>query len=527
MGIQINGQTDTISASDGGLSVSGMDLSSVTSINASGIITATSANVGSGITLSGTQINVGSATTIHSGGFRIGSSDLHSAGLSIASLNSSGVSTFSSGPVLIGTGSSTGTASQPLQVTGGAYVSGSIGIGTTNPGASLDVQNSAATRQDGGLARFLAPNLNANTDNSIALGKQFNTSVTAWQSGLLGYYYDGVNTSSSNSYIYLNIAGRSNTLVIHSNDCVGIGTAVPGEKLDVSGNIAVGNVSGGVEGGQITIRDKSGTASNALNIDIDGSNNSRIFNIGNGNLVLGNLTGGSGSVKLYTNASERFSINSSGDVGIGTTNPLYKLDVFTTGASNAIRTRTDLANGYSYYILQNSGASGREYHFGLGGSTVGGVLAGSAYLYDATAGANRIIIDSSGRITMPSQVYVYASSVTRSGTANPVSPPHYPFTTYSESYDVGSNFNATTGVFTAPVTGKYLIMGTWSQDATTGRTIGTLSFNGNYEEWVEGNNAYDDETGSKIRVLAANDTVSFGSQNASLGSIVISIWLLG
>ena len=46
-------------------------------------------------------------------------------------VNSSGVSTFTSGPVLIGSGTSTGTASQPLQVTGGAYVSGNLGIGTT------------------------------------------------------------------------------------------------------------------------------------------------------------------------------------------------------------------------------------------------------------------------------------------------------------------------------------------------------------------------------------------------------------
>ena len=87
MGIQINGQTDTISASDGGLSVSGMELSSVTSINASGI------------------------------------------------------GTFSNGPVLIGTATSTGTATQRLQVTGGAYVSGSVGLGTTNPASKLHIQD--------------------------------------------------------------------------------------------------------------------------------------------------------------------------------------------------------------------------------------------------------------------------------------------------------------------------------------------------------------------------------------------------
>ena len=41
MGIQINGITDTISATDGGLAVSGQQLTGVTDINASGIITAT------------------------------------------------------------------------------------------------------------------------------------------------------------------------------------------------------------------------------------------------------------------------------------------------------------------------------------------------------------------------------------------------------------------------------------------------------------------------------------------------------
>jgi hypothetical protein len=54
-------------------------------------------------------------------------------------LSISGISTFTNGPVLVGSGTSTGTASQPLQVTGGAYVSGSIGVGTTNPAQKLEV----------------------------------------------------------------------------------------------------------------------------------------------------------------------------------------------------------------------------------------------------------------------------------------------------------------------------------------------------------------------------------------------------
>ena len=47
------------------------------------------------------------------------------------------------GNCLIGSTSVTGTASQTLQVTGGAYVSDFVGIGTTNPTSNLHVQGDA------------------------------------------------------------------------------------------------------------------------------------------------------------------------------------------------------------------------------------------------------------------------------------------------------------------------------------------------------------------------------------------------
>jgi hypothetical protein len=93
MGIQINGQTDTVASTTSG-----------------GSVTLTSATLPSVSNIGATRVNI------------------------------SGVSTFTNGPVLIGSGTSTGTASQPLQVTGGGYVSGSLGIGTTNPTSKLQVQ---------------------------------------------------------------------------------------------------------------------------------------------------------------------------------------------------------------------------------------------------------------------------------------------------------------------------------------------------------------------------------------------------
>ncbi len=54
-------------------------------------------------------------------------------------LTITGRSTFSNGPILVGTATSTGTSAQRLQITGGGYFSSSVGIGITNPTSSLHV----------------------------------------------------------------------------------------------------------------------------------------------------------------------------------------------------------------------------------------------------------------------------------------------------------------------------------------------------------------------------------------------------
>ena len=50
-----------------------------------------------------------------------------------------GISTFTNGPVLIGTGTSTGTPNQKLQVSGSAYISDTVGINTESPDETLHV----------------------------------------------------------------------------------------------------------------------------------------------------------------------------------------------------------------------------------------------------------------------------------------------------------------------------------------------------------------------------------------------------
>jgi hypothetical protein len=74
---------------------------------------------------------------------------------SITQLQVTGVSTFTNGPVLIGAATSTGTASQPLQVTGGAYVSGNLGIGTTNPTSKLTISSALRSQALGIGSEFI------------------------------------------------------------------------------------------------------------------------------------------------------------------------------------------------------------------------------------------------------------------------------------------------------------------------------------------------------------------------------------
>ena len=60
-------------------------------------------------------------------------------------LYATGISTFITGPVFIGSGTTTGTVDQKLQVTGGGYFSGSVGIGITTPTSALTVVGSGTS----------------------------------------------------------------------------------------------------------------------------------------------------------------------------------------------------------------------------------------------------------------------------------------------------------------------------------------------------------------------------------------------
>ena len=112
-----------------------------------------------------------------------------------------------------------------------------VGVGTTNPQSSIHIVNSSSSSVDGGLARFLTPNLGISSTTSIAIGKTF-SSGNNFQSVLLAYNYGG-SSASSGSYLAISHAGQGNTFVIADSDRVGVGTAIPRAKFDVVGDLRV------------------------------------------------------------------------------------------------------------------------------------------------------------------------------------------------------------------------------------------------------------------------------------------------
>jgi plastocyanin len=261
-----------------------------------GFITATNAWIGvatiNDLKVVNDTFRVGTAITMSNG--IITATTFKGKFLDFDNLRVSGVSTFTNGTVFISTTTSTGTSNQPLQVVGSAYVSGNIGLGSTNPTSKLFVVGDGYFTGVITASEFKGNASTATyaTDAGIA------TNVIGGIASVTSLF---VNTTGISTF------GGSNGVVIKLDGSNGIVT---------SANPGFSTVTYYGDGSKLT---GIGTATSATNVALTTDTSSTTTNI-----VFSQSPTQNPTSSLKTNSGLIFNAATS-SLGIGTTNPTSKL----------------------------------------------------------------------------------------------------------------------------------------------------------------------------------------------------------
>jgi hypothetical protein len=225
--------------------------------------------------------------------------------------------------------------------------SGNVVIGTTTASDKLHVAGSTST-----YIRVTSSNA------STGAGARFINATSTWLIGA------GPTSGGSEFAITDSTSGTNERLRIDANGNVGIGTTTPATRFHVLG-------------ASIAVRLESSNNFNVVAVAVNGT--------------IGGYIGANGTNLIFsdTAGNERMRIDSSGNVGIGTSSPLHKLDV--RALSNEVMfsvQESDSGNNRRVRIANSSTVNTIESTAGIGSTQL-------AFAVDA---AERMRIDSSGNV---------------------------------------------------------------------------------------------------------------------------------
>ena len=241
---------------------------------------------------------------------------------------------------------------------GDATISGSVGIGTTSPGYKMDIVGTDTMLR-------LTNDLSGGRSTQI-----FKTDDADWEIGARG---STNGDAPSSFYIY----DTDYRMVIDNTGNVGIGTTSPAAILDVNGSIRGGYDSDTLSYfGRVAIGGNPGSSHEPdhayfSHIDQQGATEYALRQNMIGTTVLNSATGQNLSFRIGN--STKMTMNSSGQVGIGTTSPSELLHI------REGRLRIDGVNdtnGSSPGIWFNGNGAGGDNNnvfFGRGGGTFDGI----------------------------------------------------------------------------------------------------------------------------------------------------------